>query len=138
MSRKLVLVLLTLALFVAPLHAASKRRIGGNIQAGGPPPPPPPPPGPDCATYKPVRVGLKASYLTTSPSGNVTYTVTYVSDSGAQTVTTQKVTAAGVTTDVETHLDFDTVPNVSFDLRALRHLNVKSTSAPIPGFNVVT
>jgi len=85
-------------------------------------------PGGNCVTFGAPRVGMKASYLTTSPSGNVTYTVTYVSESATEARTTQKVQTPQANADVETRMDFETV-HTSFDLRALKHLYVKSTTS---------
>lgn len=81
----------------------------------------------NCHTFGFVKAGLKATYLTTSPGGNVTFTITWVSDTATQTVTTQKVTTPQATTDVETRLDGETVGI----LRGLKHLYTKSTT-PVP------
>lgn len=81
----------------------------------------------NCITYGSPRIGMKASYLTTSAQGNVTFTVIYVSETPTQARTTQKVQTPQGSSDAETRMDFETVP-ASFDLRALKHLYVKSTT----------
>jgi hypothetical protein len=86
-------------------------------------------PGGGCVEYKAVRPGMKASYLATSPSGNVTYTITYISDSPTLTHTTQKVQAPTGNADAETRLQYDKVPGATYDLRALRHLYTKVVTA---------
>jgi hypothetical protein len=111
---------------LAPSAFAAKRRISS--------PPAAPGNSGNCHTFGFVRAGLKGSYLTTSPSGNVTYTITWLSDTATQTVTTQKVTTPQATTEVETHLDGETVG----PLRGLKHLYTKSTTpAPVIGSVVV-
>jgi len=101
---------------------AAKRRIST--------PPSTPQPSGNCFTFGFVRAGLKGSYLTTSPSGNVSFTITWVSDTATQTVTTQHVVTPQATTDVETTLDGEVVG----PLRGLKHIHVKSTTqVPILG-----
>jgi hypothetical protein len=83
----------------------------------------------NCVEYKAVRPGMKASYAATAPGGNSTYTITYISDSPTETRTTQKVQTPQATADGETRLQFDKVPGATYDLRALRHLYTKVTTA---------
>jgi hypothetical protein len=99
---------------------ALKRRISA-------PPPSNTQPSGNCFTFGFVKAGLKGTYLTTSPSGNVSFTITWVSDTATQTVTTQKVTTPQATTDVDTTLDGEVVG----PLRGLKHIHVKSTT-PVP------
>jgi len=83
-----------------------------------------------CHTFNLVRAGLVASYLTTAPSGNVTFVVTYIYDNGTQTKTTQKVTTPQGNADAETILDGEVIGS----LRTLKHLNVKTTTTvPVIG-----
>ncbi len=98
-------------------------------------PGPPSTPSGNCVTYGSPRIGMKASYLTTSPGGNVTYTVTYVSETPTQARTTQKVQTPQGAADAETRMDFETVA-AAFDLRALKHLYVKTTTSAA-GFSFV-
>ncbi len=113
----LVVLILVLALDAS---AATRRRAvrspGGAASPTG-----------DCITYGSPRIGMKASYLTTSAQGNVTFQVTYVSESPTQARTTQKVQTPQGNSDAETRMDFETVP-AAFDLRALKHLYVKSST----------
>src|SRR6185295_4010498 len=84
-SRRL-LPLFALFLLVAVPSQAQKRR---SVRV------PPPASGPigQCHTFGLVRAGLVASYLTTgAPGGNVSFIITYISDTPTQTKTTQKVT----------------------------------------------
>lgn len=104
---------------VAPDAFAMKRRISA--------PPLPSAPQGNCFTFGFVKAGLKATYLSTTASGNVTFTITWISDSATQTVTTQKVTTPQATTDVETRIDGE----VSGILRGMKHIYTKSTT-PVP------
>lgn len=123
---QLVVLLVLVVVFAGALPATAQRRrvvkwpSSGNPNGGNP--------TGQCVNYGSPRIGMKASYLTTSPGGNVTYQVTYVSDSATQARTTQKVQAPTGNADVESTMDFETV-KASFDLRALKHLKVKSTTS---------
>lgn len=90
-----------------------------------------PPPVGQCHTFGLVAAGTKATYLTTTPSsGNVNFTVTWISDTPTQTRTTQQVQTAQGNADVETTLDGEIVGT----LRALKHLYVKgTTTVPVLG-----
>jgi len=94
-------------------------------------PPPASAPVGQCHTFGLVRAGLVASYLTTgAPGGNVSFVITYISDTPTQTKTTQKVTTPQGTADAETILDGEIIGQ----LRALKHINVKSsTTVPVIG-----
>lgn len=102
---------------------------------------PTPAPGGGCYTFNSVRAGLKASYRTVSKDGTVTYQITYVSDSDAQTKVTQRIQSPGpsgtVNTDAETTMDWEMVAVTGGNGRALKSLFVKSTS-PVAGFSLVT
>jgi hypothetical protein len=122
--QRLTLALAALALFalVFPADAfAAKRRsvrpgaIGGTNPGGG---------GGGCHTFGLVRAGLKATYKTTSNSGNVDFIVTYISDTGSQVKTKQDVTAPTGKAVADTTIDFETV---SASLRATKHVEVKTT-----------
>ena len=123
MSARRLLAVVALALFVViPAEAQRRRAVRSN--------PGTPPSNGSCHTFGLVQAGRKASYLTTAPGGDVTFTITWISDTPTQTRTTQKVLSQGTTTDVETVLDGEIVGT----LRALKHLNVKgSTTVPILG-----
>jgi hypothetical protein len=82
----------------------------------------------DCATFSPIRVGLRAGYSVTSGGVNSTFTVTYVADSATQTRTTQTVSTPTSTSTVETTLDYENVADPSITLRATKHINVKTTT----------
>jgi hypothetical protein len=84
----------------------------------------------DCHTFNFVRAGLKATYLTTAPSGNANYTITYIFDNATQTKTTQVVTTSQGKSDVETLIDSE----VFGILRGIKHINVKaSQTVPVLG-----
>jgi len=117
MRKFFVLLLILVSLDAA---AASRRR---SVKA-----PAPAAPTGQCVNYGSPRIGMKASYLTTSPGGNVTYQVTYLADTTTQARTTQKVQAPTGNADVETTMDFETV-KAAFDLRAVKHMNVKGTTS---------
>jgi hypothetical protein len=121
MSRPRLLAVAALALFfILPAEAQKRRAVRSN----------PGTPAGACHTFGLVAAGSKWSYLSTAPGGNVTFTITYISDTPTQTKTTQKVTANGITSDAETVLDGEIVGN----LRSLKHFNVKvSTTVPILG-----
>ena len=115
---------LALALLVIVPSAEAKRRA---VRSMGPVPPAN---NNNCHTFGLVRAGLKASYLSQAPGGDVTYTITYISDTPTRTHTTQKVTTPQATTDAETVLTGEVFGN----LRGLKHLNVKtSTIVPVLG-----
>jgi len=83
-----------------------------------------------CHTFGLVRAGLKASYLSVAPGGNVTFQVTYISDTPTQTKTTQKVQSPSGNADVTTTLDGEIVGN----LRGLKHIKISTTTTvPILG-----
>lgn len=121
------LALVVLIVLVSLPAAAQRRRVVKAPSAQ------PTNPSGQCVTFGSPRIGMKASYLTTSPSGNVTYQVTYVSETPTQARTTQKVQSPQANSDVETRMDFETV-KASIDLRALKHLYVKTTTGAA-GFN---
>lgn len=124
MSRPRLLAVLALAVFiVVPVQAQKRRAVRSN-------PGTPAPPQGNCHTFGLVAAGTKASYLSTAPGGNVTFTITWISDTPTQTRTTQKVTANGTVSDAETVLDGEVVGN----LRALKKFNLKvSTTVPVLG-----
>lgn len=122
MSAPRLVAVAALALFVVvPVEAQKRRAVRSNpgVPSAG-----------ACHTFGLVKAGTKASYVTTAPGGEVTFTITWISDTPTQTKTTQKVVANGTTTDVETVLDGEIVGT----LRALKHFNAKATTTvPILG-----
>ena len=120
-ARSRLLAAAALALFViVPAEAQKRRAVRSN----------PGTPQAACHVFGLVAPGTVASYLTTAPGGNVTFTITWISDTPTQTKTTQKVTANGITSDAETVLDGEVIGN----LRALKHFNIKvSSTVPILG-----
>lgn len=124
MSRPRLLAVLALAVFIAVPSAQAQKRRAVRSNPGTPPA------QGTCHTFGLVAAGSKWSYLSTAPGGNVTFTITYISDTPTQTKTTQKVTANGITSDATTVLDGEIVGN----LRSLKHFNVKvSSTVPILG-----
>ncbi|HKR64688.1 MAG TPA: hypothetical protein VJZ00_13230 [Thermoanaerobaculia bacterium] len=121
-TRHIFVLTLALALLVPAAHGASRRR---SVRSGPVASQPS-----NCHTFGLVRAGLKASYLSVAPGGNVTFTVTYISDTPTQTKTTQHVVAPSGTSDVDTTLDGEIVGT----LRALKHIKtVGSTTVPVIG-----
>lgn len=120
--RKAVIALLLLAL--ATSASAQRRRTVKHPSAAAPSNPT----TGNCATYAPIRIGMKASYAVTADSGNITYTVTYLSDTGSRATTTQHIVTPQAVADAETTMDFENVPGAQFDLRALKRLYVKTTT----------
>ncbi|HEX2062543.1 MAG TPA: hypothetical protein VHK90_17515 [Thermoanaerobaculia bacterium] len=111
-------------LVVAPVEAQRRRAVRAGLQ------PVPQQPGGQCHTFGLVRPGLKASYLSVTPSGNATYTITWISDEPTRTHTTQTVQTAQGNADAETVIDGEIVGI----LRAMKHINVKTTTTvPILG-----
>jgi hypothetical protein len=108
------------AVIVAPASFGATRRRAAK-------PPTTQAPTGNCHTFGLVTPGTKATYLTTTSNGNVTFTITWISDTPTQTKTTQHVVTPQATTDVETTLD----GVVSGNLRGLKHLYTKSTT-PVP------
>jgi hypothetical protein len=124
-NRHIFVPLFLIVSLVAPAsQAASRRRAvrapAAPVQSG-------------CHTFGLVRAGLKASYLSVAPGGNVTFQVTYLSDTPTQTKTTQKVQAPSGNSDVTTTLDGEIVGN----LRALKHIKL-STTTTVPILGAVT
>jgi hypothetical protein len=120
-NRSITLVVsLAVALGLAGHASAAKRRA---VRAVAPPSAPA-----GCHTFALVRAGLKATYLSTTPGGNVTFTITWISDTPTQTRTTQKVTTPQATADVETTIDGEVVGL----LRGMKHIYTKNIT-PIPG-----
>ena len=122
-ARSRLLAVAALALFlVVPAQAQKRRAVRSN--------PGNPPPTNNCHVFGLVAPGTKATYLATAPGGNVTFTITWISDTPTQTKTTQVVTANGITSEAETVLDGEVIGN----LRALKHFNIKvSSTVPILG-----
>ena len=78
-----------------------------------------------CHTFALVRPGLKATYLSTTPTGSATYTITYISDTPTQQKTSQVVsTPVGNATAVTT-IDGE----VSGLLRGMKHIDITTSIA---------
>lgn len=89
---------------------------------------------PQCFTFDFVTAGTTASYLSTTPGGNVTFTIHWLSDTATETHTTQSVTTPQATAQVETILTGEVVGT----LRGLRHIYTKTTTpVPVIGSTVV-
>jgi hypothetical protein len=120
--RHIFVLTLVLSLLVPVAQGGSRRR---SVRSGPVSATPP-----ACHTFGLVRAGLKASYLSVAPGGNVTFQVTYISDTPTQTKTTQKVQAPSGNSDVATTLDGEIVGN----LRALKHIKITTTiTVPVLG-----
>ncbi|HYH09919.1 MAG TPA: hypothetical protein VEK11_22920 [Thermoanaerobaculia bacterium] len=124
--------LLTLCVFTLLCVASVQAQRQRAVRSGLPfftPQQPPPQTGP-CHTFGLVRPGLKASYLSVTPDGSATYTITWISDQPTRTETTQQVQTPQGTGNAVTVVDGEIVGN----LRAMKHINVKTTIAvPILG-----
>jgi hypothetical protein len=81
-------------------------------------------PGP-CHTFALVRPGLKASYLSTTPTGSATYTITWISDTPTQQKTTQVVSTPVGNANAVTTIDGE----VSGLLRGMKHIDITTTVA---------
>lgn len=89
----------------------------------------------NCFTFGLVAPGTKGTYLSTTPSGNVNFTITWLSDTPTQTKTTQHVVSPQATSDVETTLD----GVVQGNLRGLKHFFIRTTTAvPFLGSTTAT
>lgn len=123
MSRLRLPAVVALALFiVVPAEAQRRRAVRSN--------PGTPSSSNTCHTFGLVKAGTKASYLTNAPGGDVTFTITWISDTPTQTRTTQTVHANGTVSDAETVLDGEVIGS----LRALKRFNIKvSTTVPVLG-----
>ena len=119
--RRLLVVSLLAVCLVAPAEAQRRRavRFISTPVAGG-----------QCHVFGLVPAGTKASYLTTTPQGNVTFQITWISDTPTRTHTTQATQAPTGNADAVTILDGEVLGAI----RTLKHLNVKTTTtAPVIG-----
>ena len=121
MRRLLALSLLAVCL-VAPAEAQRRRSvrfISTPAVGGGP-----------CHVFGLVPAGTKAGYLSTTPQGNVTFQITWISDTPTRTHTTQATQSPAGNAEAVTILDGEVLGAI----RTLKHLNVKtSTIAPVIG-----
>jgi hypothetical protein len=124
--RLLVVSLFALSM-VVPAEAGPRRRAAGGkgpvVSA----------PGDECHTFGFVKAGLKASYLSTTPNGSATYTITYIFDNATQTKTTQLVNTPQGTATAVTTIDGEVVGL----LRGMKHIDVQ-TSLTVPVLGTVT
>jgi len=63
--------------------------------------------------------------------------VSDISDSEAQTKTTQQVESSVGNASVATTIDYETIASASGPQRAVEHIDLEATSTPVPGFNLV-
>ena len=119
-TRLLSVSLLALILAV-PAQAQRQRAVGKRLAAL---------PSNQCHTFGFVRAGLKASYLSTTPNGSATFTITYISDTALQTKTTQVVATAQGNADAVTTLIGESLGT----LRGIKHIDVDTTvTVPVLG-----
>jgi hypothetical protein len=128
MSFKRFTLIAALAVFIVIPAEGQKRRSaaapGGTAQ----------PPQGNCHTFGLVQAGLVASYHSVTNNGGVAdFEITYISDTPTQLKTRQKTVTAQGTANAETVVDGEVVGN----LRGLKHINVKVTTA-VPGFGNFT
>jgi hypothetical protein len=123
MSRSIRLFVLSLlVLSLVPVAEARRRAVGKSPGAGAP--------TGQCHTFSFVRQGLKASYLSTTPNGSATYTITYLSDTATQTRTTQLVSTPQGNATAVTTIDGEVVGL----LRGMKHIDITTTlSVPVLG-----
>jgi hypothetical protein len=122
---RLVSAVLVCLLAVAP-SAYAKRRAAKS---------PSNPSAQQCVTFGFVRTGLSADYLTTTPQGNVTFTITYLQDDASITRTTQHVQTPQASADAETTINTQNGPGA---LRGIKHIYVKTTTVvPVLGAQVI-
>ena len=123
MSKRFLSLAVAVSLLAVPAFAKRRAvRAPGGVAA------------PQCFTFGFVAAGTSASYLSTTPSGNVTFTINYLSDTATQTHTTQSVTTPQATTQVETIVTGE----VAGPLRSLKHVYTKSvTPVPVIGASVI-
>lgn len=118
-----------LAVFVFAVLIVSAAEAGPRRRAVGKGPAASAPTG-QCHTFSFVRSGLKASYLSTTPNGSATYTITYLSDTATQTKTTQVVSTPQGNANAVTTIDGEVVGN----LRGMKHIDVTTTiTVPVVG-----
>ena len=124
-SRLLVVSLFAL-LMVVSAEAGPRRRAVGKAPSLSAPSGP-------CHTFGFVQAGLQASYLSTTPNGSATYTITYIFDNATQTKTTQNVSTPQGTATAVTTIDGEVVGL----LRGMKHIDVQ-TSLTVPVLGTVT
>lgn len=121
--RRLFMLLLLAVSLVPTAEAQGRRRAVRFITTPGTG-------GGQCHVFGLVAAGTTASYLTTTPQGNVTFQITWISDTPTRTHTTQATQSPAGNADAVTILEGE----VLGPIRTLRHLNVKtSTTVPVLG-----
>ena len=88
---------------------------------------------PQCHTFPLVKAGTKGTYLSTTPTGSATYTITWLSHTPTRTQTTQVVSTPQGNADAVTTIDGEVVGL----LRGMKHIDVK-TSITVPFVGKVT
>lgn len=128
MSRypRLLAVLAVAVLMVPTAEAGPKRRAVGKSPVKSAP-------TGQCHTFGFVRAGQKATYLSTTPTGSATYTITWISDTATQTKTTQVVSTPQGNANAVTTIDGEVVGN----LRGMKHIDV-TTSITVPVIGTLT
>jgi hypothetical protein len=120
-SRLLVVSLVALIL-VVPAEGQRRRAVGkhlGSVVTT-----------PQCHTFGFVKAGLKASYVSTTPTASANFTITYISDTATQTKTTQVVTTPQGSADAVTTLIGESLGT----LRGIKHIDVDTTvTVPVLG-----
>jgi hypothetical protein len=122
---RLLVVSLVAVILVLPAEGQRRRAVGKHLGAVVT--------TPQCHTFGLVRAGLKASYLSTTPNGDATYTITYISDTPTQTKTTQVVSTPNGNADAVTTLDGEVVGL----LRGMKHIDI-TTSITVPVLGKLT
>ena len=128
MSRSTRLFVLSLCLLslVSAAEAGPRRRAVGKSPSASAP-------TGQCHTFSFVKAGLKATYLSTTPNGSATYTITYISDTATQTRTTQVVSTPQGNATAVTTIDGEVVGL----LRGMKHIDV-TTSLSVPVLGTLT
>ena len=113
---------LSLLFLVSVAEAGPRRRAVGKPVSGAP--------VGQCHTFDFVAPGLKATYLSTTPNGSATYTITFISDTATQSKTSQIVSTPQGNATAVTTIDGEVVGN----LRGMKHIDVTTTmTVPILG-----
>lgn len=110
-------------LVVSAAEAGPRRRAVGKTKSVAAP-------TGQCHTFGFVQAGRKTTYLSTTPTGSATYTITYISDTATQTKTTQVVSTPQGNANAVTTIDGEVVGN----LRGMKHIDVTTTiTVPVVG-----
>lgn len=120
---RLFVICLLSVLMVSAAEAGPRRRAVGKTKSVSAP-------TGQCHTFPFVRAGQRATYLSTTPNGSATYTITWISDTATQTKTTQVVSTPQGNANAVTTIDGEVVGN----LRGMKHIDVTTTiTVPVVG-----